>query len=469
MPETNVFFSWRVWSLRFLLLIFCMGALWGCRSGRKGGGAAPPPAARYEQVDTAPLLSVVGARIELPISSLARFVNEQTAEVLYEDKFSKTGLEQVYLRVDKREPIQLYGRADELHITVPLSIRAEAAALGIRQALSFALDLYFATHLQFKPNWEAVAKTRPAGFKWVRKPVFNFAGFSFSLEKEISRLIESQQVNLASLLDEEIAQNIKLREYVQPAWEAIGDVFELSQEYNTWLVCEPLGIAISPIEMRPYAIETSLSLQLRTHTWVGQRPAKPKPRPLPALEPLPSKQNNFEIHLPVGISLIDATRMLRAQYIGETFSSGRRSVQVRDISLYGNNQDLIIQLELLGSYNGKIFLRGKPKYDPQRQEVYLAELDFDLKTRNFLLKTADWLLHSALRKRMGQYTRFSLRDQLEQAQQEANKWLAGQSLHEMLWLQGKLNELYPADIFITPEHLLVNFTAKGVLHMQLRL
>jgi hypothetical protein len=450
------------------LLLSVMLFMTQCRSKRQVL-SPPPPASHYRQLTVEPLVSTASARLELPFASLASFVNAQTPALLYENRFSQTGVETVYLQVYKRAPISFYGKGQEIITTVPLRIHAQVSAWALSKSLSFALDLSFVTRLSFTASWATDAQTRPNGFRWVEKPVFSIAGLNFSLEEPIGKLIEEQQTELSRLLDEEIEKNIQLKEYIQPAWEAMNGVFELSPEYSAWLVVEPRSIAIAPIEARAHGLSSSFSLRFVSQTVIGEKPKAPARKPLPPLLNLSSQDNRFEIYLPVGISLTKATELLRSRYVGETFSSGRRSVKMRDIALYGSDEALIVVLDMEGSYNGKVYLRGKPTYDATSKEVFLEGVDFDLQTKNFLVKSADWLLHGNLRKKIETYCRFSLDSELTEARRQINTLLTNYRPHEMLIVNGKVNELQPYETGITPDDLLVTFLAKGELNIRLNL
>lgn len=453
--------------VRVLLLcvILCMTQ---CRS-KKQLLSPPPPAPYYWQPSVEPLVSTASAQLELPFSALSGFVNAQMPALLYEDRFSKTGVETIYLRVYKRAPVSFYGRGQEIITTVPLRIHAEVSAWTVARSLNFALDLSFATRLSFTSGWATDAQTRPHGFRWVEKPSFSIAGLNFSLEEPIGKLIKEQQAALSKVLDEEIEKNIQLKEYIQPAWDAMTGVFELSPEYHTWLVVEPRAVAMAPIEARPYGLTSALSFRFVSRTVIGEKPATPARKPLPPLLNLNNPDNHFEIYLPVGISLAKATDLLRTRYIGDSFSSGRKSVTIRDIALYGSNESLIIALDMEGSYTGKLYLQGKPAYDPQRQEVFLDEVDFDLQTKSFLIKSANWLLHGSFRKKIEAYCRFPLEAELTEARRQINTMLSNYRPHEMLLVNGEVRDLLPHEVNITPDNLLVTFLAKGVLNIQLNL
>jgi hypothetical protein len=96
----------------------------------------------------------------------------------------------------------------------------------------------------------------------------------------------------------------------------------------------------------------------------------------------------------------EAEALARSQLVGETFSSGKRSVTVNDLHMSGRDGLLQVEVDLSGSYNGKIQVQGRPQYDARRQKLACKDLDYSLETRNILYRSASWLLKGSLKGRL---------------------------------------------------------------------
>lgn len=59
--------------------------------------------------------------------------------------------------------------------------------------------------------------------------------------------------------------------------------------------------------------------------------------------------------------------------------------------------------DVSGSYKGRVFFTGKPVYNPEKRTLEIAEPEFDIKTRNALLKSANWLMHGMILKKISSY------------------------------------------------------------------
>ncbi len=108
-------------------------------------------------------------------------------------------------------------------------------------------------------------------------------------------------------------------------------------------------------------------------------------------------QEDFKIGLISVVSYEDAARLATAKFSGEKFSflNGKYSVEVSSITMYGQNDRLVIKAGLKGGINGDIYLKGIPYYDPETQQLSLKGLDYDLDTKNSIIRTAGWLLQGS--------------------------------------------------------------------------
>jgi hypothetical protein len=116
--------------------------------------------------------------------------------------------------------------------------------------------------------------------------------------------------------------------------------------------------------------------------------------------------------------------------------------------------------------NGKVYLKGKPYYDAATTSIRIKDLDYDLDTRNKLAKTADWLAHGKFLKMMEPYFAFSVAPQLEEGKKQIQENLAGNKFNKNIQLAGKLNELVPGAMYVTPAGIQAVITARGKLDVQ---
>jgi hypothetical protein len=95
----------------------------------------------------------------------------------------------------------------------------------------------------------------------------------------------------------------------------------------------------------------------------------------------------------------------------------------------------------------------------------VKQFDFEIKTRDILLKSATWLLNSKkFRESLEKQMVFSIATQLNDAKKSANdainkKWL------DYLDLSGTISSIEPAGIYITANSLNLRITTEGSLKL----
>ncbi len=120
---------------------------------------------------------------------------------------------------------------------------------------------------------------------------------------------------------------------------------------------------------------------------------------------------------------------------------------------------------LTGALNGKVYLKGKPFYDAPSTSIKIQNLDFELDTKNKLAKTANWLAHDKFLKLMEPYFSISVASQLEEGKKLIQENLAGNKMNKNINLNGKLNELTPQSILVTPLGIQAVIKAKGKMEI----
>ncbi len=113
------------------------------------------------------------------------------------------------------------------------------------------------------------------------------------------------------------------------------------------------------------------------------------------------------------------------------------------------------------------FCGDKPYYDPQTQLLTLHKLDFDLDTKNKLVKTANWLLHGTLVRKMQEAFKIPVGKQLEEAKITIQNQLNNKQVAKGIYLNGQLDELTPAGVMITPESIVAIVLAKGKVDVKI--
>ncbi|HJW18785.1 MAG TPA: DUF4403 family protein, partial [Flavisolibacter sp.] len=105
---------------------------------------------------------------------------------------------------------------------------------------------------------------------------------------------------------------------------------------------------------------------------------------------------------------------------------------------------------------------GKPIYKADTKTIEVQEMDYDLRTRNLLLKTAKWLFNNKIISELKNYTSFKMENYYATASTNLNNWMNKE------WTKGIKGTGSVKDITLTsvkalPEHLLIRSNCTGQL------
>ena len=180
-----------------------------------------------------------------------------------------------------------------------------------------------------------------------------------------------------------------------------------------------------------------------------------------------SSKPGFNIFLDAVLNYDSLSTILNTQLKGREFdlSNGKakRVIIVDDCRLYGTgNEKLIIKMSFSGSNSGIAYFTGKPFYDVNRKIIEIRDIDFDVKTKNLLLKSADWLFNKRITNEIAKVSKFDLSNYIDTAKIMINKqlnteWIKG------VKSSGNINDLKIAGFYPMTEHFVIRSNASGEL------
>ncbi len=160
------------------------------------------------------------------------------------------------------------------------------------------------------------------------------------------------------------------------------------------------------------------------------------------------------------------TALLRSKVIGFEHEVGLgTTVEIKDAELAGDGKAVSLKLQVRSrgrvNASANLVLNGTPRFDPTTQEVWLEDLDFDLKTKHLPVKLAEVFLHDWLRKRVAEAARYSLARELTDYRTMANAEGRNREVFPGVVFNGKLNKLAVSDVRVQPQGVAIALLLSG--------
>lgn len=306
---------------------------------------------------------------------------------------------------------------------------------------------------------DLVVTPRSWAMKWLRP--CNITAFQLNVEALLD--LPGIRDKVRAAMDEALQagmRQVSLRSALVRAWPELNAPREIHPD--VWLLPQPRRVSFAdPVGNGRY-VTTGVLVQAQPVVQSGKKPVVRVP-PVPA----PERGINgdaFYVALEGDIALADAARLLNQQVAGKPIAAGGRNVVIDDIRLYGSEDRAVIGLALSQPVRAEIFVLGKPVFDVDKNEVRFEKLEYSLGTRNFLAKTADWLLGSAFRDALQQKARFRFDEDLADALRDFRDFR--QDLGNGMVLKGSLQRVRPQGLYFTQDRLHAQVQVEGRLAVE---
>jgi hypothetical protein len=463
---------------RFIPLVLI--SLIACKTSStntKTQAEAPPENYTYtdKQVTMERYLSTLNLDINIALVDIEKLVNGQINGLIYEDNsMTDNNNDQFMTKIWKREAIKLGHEANALTYTVPLKVwlKVGQTALGmhIEKDTEFDMNVSFKTIFGISTNWELQAQTSLMAYDFVTTPKIKLGPIDIPITSLVKKGLDKQSPEIIKAIDKSFAEKLQLKNYVLQAWNAANQPYLLSDQYRSWLKISPAELQMTPLIVANGSISTQVGFKAYTEAITGAKPQVQAQSQLPNLKTVERSTNDFKVGIMASISHAEAVRIAKDTIVGQNFEfqSGKYKIKVDDIDIYGNENQLIIKTELSGSIDGTIYFKGLPYYDINSRSVKLKNFDYDLKTKNLLAKAASWLLAGKLASTMQAALEIPLGSQIDDVKKELGKYLSGHTITKGVNLTGKLNNLAPEQVYLTPNSIIAKVMATGQMSMTVK-
>ena len=220
---------------------------------------------------------------------------------------------------------------------------------------------------------------------------------------------------------------------------------------------------MTELQMEKDTIISTLIVESKPKISLGGKPDDGNWRPLPLFQYREFESEDFNLFLNTEISYQEAERIAKEQILGESYSSGKRSVTVEDLEMYGQGDKLVVNTKLSGSYNGNIYMTGKPVFNRRKNSIDIKDLSYTLDTKNFLVKSAAWLLKSTIKKQIQDNLDFLLDYNMSEMETQIQQQLADYKINDGVIINGRLNKMNIENAYLTPTGMRVFIALNGHL------
>lgn len=467
---------------RLVILLFALFLVASCNTTN----IKPPKPSNINFTEPVKPISGITLPFVLNLNAIASDLNAQYAEKYYTDNaFENNNNDNLKLDVIKRAPLHISAKGSQVFVSAPMRIegvyRMSKKVLGMdvthEQGFKFNLTVDVQTMPTFDKDWNLKLNSK-SNIRWEDLPSFEVAGIQVDFPKMFGKIIQGQVDKITSQLDEEIAQSVNLRKLVNENWKQLTQPINVDAATNSWLVVRPRQVFYTPLEGFDSLAKINLALYSVIEVVSGFKPAADTAKSLPVLYQTNKLNDKINLMLNTEVTFDHMNKLIGEQLAGKSLKleSKEYDIDILDAKVFGNADKILVGVNLNGKVKkglmskrikGIVYFEGIPVYNAQKQTISIKNFDLNIQTRDVLLKSASWLANSSLfKKSIESKLEFSIAKELQDAKKIANE-AVNKNYTKTLQLNGTINQIEPAEIFLTPQSIRVNIKATGKIGVRL--
>ncbi|TAK46605.1 MAG: DUF4403 family protein [Saprospiraceae bacterium] len=332
--------------------------------------------------------------------------------ILHDDDFDNLNIEgkkdKLKLKVTRLGDIRVSWENNVASCRAPLLVLLERQLVGnkvlplsesILLKSEFSLLLVFETTIHIGEDWKLLPDTKFRSLRWLSEATA--LGGLIDLKKTIERKLYLRMPKILENMDDSIRTKVRLHRVMTKVWRNIQKPIIINRkEELVWLKIHPIRFEMGTITTEVDNLMIQCRLSATTETLVGNDPAYTIDSILPPLVNRRSLPNEAYAYLLAEIPYEDLNEILDRKLEGKVFKIRGHRVKVEFAEMWGCGANLVLHLKVRGSVRGEIYFQGMPHYEADSQRIVIQNFEFDVRTEEVLLASADWLLHSTFEDQM---------------------------------------------------------------------
>src|SRR5215203_1954922 len=274
-----------------------------------------------------------------------------------------------------------------------------------------------------------------------------------------------EELDAAKKAIEDSFRIVNTRPYMQTAWNKLNEVFIIPG--LGFMKLNPKKIHMENIYAKDDLL--NISIGITASPIINFESPASTSSLVPDITSAQTK-NGFNIFLDAALNYDSLSNVINGYLKGKRFEFKeaflKKYVIVDSCSVGGNSEgNLIINVHFSGSHNGSVSFTGKPFYNEQTKSIEVANLDYDLVTKDFLLKTAKWLFNKKIISELKKYTTFNMNSYYDTASKALDTWI-NREWSKGIKSTGKVNDLKIINVKALPDYLYIQTNCTGNLSLR---
>jgi hypothetical protein len=428
------------------------------------------PTESYVTPDYKPQVSTISLPLEMDMKSVETLLNQKLTGLIYEDNsLDNNGGDNLMVKAWKKDNIKIALNNNQLSYQVPLKLWIKAGwkieKLGISlsdyREMNAEIALKFKTNITLNPDWTISTKTESDGYDWISSPVLKIGPVNVPIKFIADLILQYNLKTISKAIDDGMKESLDLRPYAKQAWVDVQAPVNLSPEYSLWLAVQPTDVLAMPLSGKNGKIRQVAAIQSLVMCSIGKKPEMNSVSKLPDLRIVNKIDENTVVNMVADIPYTYVDSISQQNLLRKTFAEGKKSITINSIKIYGNDNEMIVQTEVSGSMTGKLFFRGKPVFNKPDSSIRISNFDFEVHTKNVLVKSAGWLLKGGIKSSIEKRCVYPVGANIKETQAAIQQSMTHYPLSNGFYLAGKVDNFEVQELYLTPGSIKAAVSLQG--------
>ncbi len=337
-------------------------------------------------------------------------------------------------------------------------IKTPVFSCGVDEPLR-KIAIAFQTALTLRPDYQLSANTTLTQLRPIDPCQISFLNVDIS--EALVKQIRQSMAPVCKSVDSAIVA-YPMRTAVQDMWNKLKAP-ESIQSLGFFSL-NPDALSVQSLQLSGDSLRFRLMIRckpdfyLRRPTW--------KNLPLPNATPLPTT-NGFQVFTDIKLEYGPLTALLNDSLQNKTMIIKGKKMVIDSVALSHIGAGYCqFKLHFSGYKKGVLYLTGKPTYEASTQTMRLQDLDYDLKTKSWLLKSASWIMDARIRENLAQAAVFPMKATLQEMQSSLEASLQ-RTLTPDVRMRGRVQSCIIENIYPQPNALIIRLQTIGSVSVQM--
>ncbi len=317
----------------------------------------------------------------------------------------------------------------------------------------------YGTMLKVNKDFSLTSSTELKSFS-VKDPC-KITFINYDVTDKVKKEFQNELEIMAQKIDHKIS-DIDLKSKLDSIWSALSE--PVSIDSYGFLHTNPKQMSVSDIFYKNNVALFNLNLFFSPFISTNREPANESNLEY-MLDYRPLKGFNIVTDIKAGYDSLSAI-LTKTLFDYEIPIKGR-ILLLKEVKIIGTNHGrLIFKVNFGGARKGTLYLTGIPSLDEVHQVLSFDDLDFEIKTKSFLLKSSQWLLNRKILNQIKDKSTIDLSSKFSELKSTLKSRLTGK-IHKGINTQIQFYDLRISKLLLTSNQIAIRTNLTGNLKIRI--